>query len=86
MYNFDFGTGRSSLEKKGLPRRNSDRFSMMEDNYVLSGFKPALTMCTFIKQVLFAEFIAKRIFKKKMQMGLDFFCLCTEVHSEDWGQ
>ncbi|XP_026125842.1 dedicator of cytokinesis protein 8 isoform X3 [Carassius auratus] len=42
--------GRSSLEKKGLPRRNSDRFSMMEDNYVLSGFKPAFTTCTLIKQ------------------------------------
>ncbi|XP_058641512.1 dedicator of cytokinesis protein 8 isoform X1 [Onychostoma macrolepis] len=46
----DSMNGRSSLEKKGLPRRNSDRFSMMEDNYILSGFKPALTMCTFIKQ------------------------------------
>uniref|UniRef100_A0A672S1G6 Dedicator of cytokinesis 8 n=1 Tax=Sinocyclocheilus grahami TaxID=75366 RepID=A0A672S1G6_SINGR len=32
--------GRSSMEKKGLPRRNSDRFSIMEDNYILSGFKP----------------------------------------------
>uniref|UniRef100_A0A673MIM0 Dedicator of cytokinesis protein 8-like n=1 Tax=Sinocyclocheilus rhinocerous TaxID=307959 RepID=A0A673MIM0_9TELE len=42
--------GRSSMEKKGLPRRNSDRFSIMEDNYILSGFKPAFTTCTFIKQ------------------------------------
>ncbi|RXN18411.1 dedicator of cytokinesis 8 isoform X1 [Labeo rohita] len=42
--------GRGNMEKKGLPRRNSDRFSVMEDNYILSGFKPALTMCTFIKQ------------------------------------
>uniref|UniRef100_A0A673MN71 Dedicator of cytokinesis protein 8-like n=1 Tax=Sinocyclocheilus rhinocerous TaxID=307959 RepID=A0A673MN71_9TELE len=41
---------RSSMEKKGLPRRNSDRFSIMEDNYILSGFKPAFTTCTFIKQ------------------------------------
>ncbi|XP_057213627.1 dedicator of cytokinesis protein 8 isoform X1 [Triplophysa rosa] len=38
------------LDKKNLPRRNSDRFSLMEDNYSLSGFKPAATMCTFIKQ------------------------------------
>uniref|UniRef100_A0A8C1T9G2 Dedicator of cytokinesis 8 n=1 Tax=Cyprinus carpio TaxID=7962 RepID=A0A8C1T9G2_CYPCA len=42
--------GRSSMEKKGLPRRNSDRFNVMEDNYILSGFKPALTTCTLIKQ------------------------------------
>uniref|UniRef100_A0A672S1D7 Dedicator of cytokinesis 8 n=1 Tax=Sinocyclocheilus grahami TaxID=75366 RepID=A0A672S1D7_SINGR len=42
--------GRSSMEKKGLPRRNSDRFSIMEDNYILSGFKPAFTTCTLIKQ------------------------------------
>ncbi|XP_056319423.1 dedicator of cytokinesis protein 8 isoform X1 [Danio aesculapii] len=42
--------GRGSMDKKGLPRRNSDRFSLMEDNYILSGFKPAVTMCTFIKQ------------------------------------
>uniref|UniRef100_A0A8C2KFD3 Dedicator of cytokinesis 8 n=1 Tax=Cyprinus carpio TaxID=7962 RepID=A0A8C2KFD3_CYPCA len=41
---------RSSMEKKGLPRRNSDRFNVMEDNYILSGFKPALTTCTLIKQ------------------------------------
>uniref|UniRef100_A0A672S116 Dedicator of cytokinesis 8 n=1 Tax=Sinocyclocheilus grahami TaxID=75366 RepID=A0A672S116_SINGR len=41
---------RSSMEKKGLPRRNSDRFSIMEDNYILSGFKPAFTTCTLIKQ------------------------------------
>uniref|UniRef100_A0A8C1UYM4 Dedicator of cytokinesis 8 n=1 Tax=Cyprinus carpio TaxID=7962 RepID=A0A8C1UYM4_CYPCA len=35
---------KGTMEKKGLPRRNSDRFSMMEDNYILSGFKPALTV------------------------------------------
>ncbi|KAA0713928.1 Dedicator of cytokinesis protein 8 [Triplophysa tibetana] len=38
------------LDKKNLPRRNSDRFSLMEDNYSLSGFKPAATVCTFFKQ------------------------------------
>ncbi|XP_056628527.1 dedicator of cytokinesis protein 8 isoform X2 [Triplophysa dalaica] len=38
------------LDKKNLPRRNSDRFSLMEDNYSLSGFKPAVTVCTFFKQ------------------------------------
>uniref|UniRef100_A0A673MNB0 Dedicator of cytokinesis protein 8-like n=1 Tax=Sinocyclocheilus rhinocerous TaxID=307959 RepID=A0A673MNB0_9TELE len=37
--------GRSSMEKKGLPRRNSDRFSIMEDNYILSGFKPLTIYC-----------------------------------------
>uniref|UniRef100_A0A673GFA0 Dedicator of cytokinesis protein 8-like n=1 Tax=Sinocyclocheilus rhinocerous TaxID=307959 RepID=A0A673GFA0_9TELE len=42
--------GKGTMEKKGLPRRNSDRFSVMEDNYILSGFKPAVPMCTFIKQ------------------------------------
>uniref|UniRef100_A0A8C1C261 Dedicator of cytokinesis 8 n=2 Tax=Cyprinus carpio TaxID=7962 RepID=A0A8C1C261_CYPCA len=42
--------GKGTMEKKGLPRRNSDRFSMMEDNYILSGFKPAVPMCTIIKQ------------------------------------
>ncbi|XDV48898.1 hypothetical protein PO909_018249 [Leuciscus waleckii] len=42
--------GRGGTEKKTLPRRNSDRFSVTDDNYVLSGFKPAVTMCTFIKQ------------------------------------
>uniref|UniRef100_A0A671L795 Dedicator of cytokinesis 8 n=1 Tax=Sinocyclocheilus anshuiensis TaxID=1608454 RepID=A0A671L795_9TELE len=42
--------GKGTMEKKGLPRRNSDRFSVMEDNYILSGFKPAVRMCTFIKQ------------------------------------
>uniref|UniRef100_A0A672RT09 Dedicator of cytokinesis 8 n=1 Tax=Sinocyclocheilus grahami TaxID=75366 RepID=A0A672RT09_SINGR len=42
---------KGTMEKKGLPRRNSDRFSVMEDNYILSGFKPAVPMCTFIKQV-----------------------------------
>ncbi|XP_051525356.1 dedicator of cytokinesis protein 8-like isoform X1 [Myxocyprinus asiaticus] len=42
--------GRGSLDKKGLPRRNSDRFSMMEENYTLCGFKPSVTSCTFIKQ------------------------------------
>uniref|UniRef100_A0A673G784 Dedicator of cytokinesis protein 8-like n=1 Tax=Sinocyclocheilus rhinocerous TaxID=307959 RepID=A0A673G784_9TELE len=41
---------KGTMEKKGLPRRNSDRFSVMEDNYILSGFKPAVPMCTFIKQ------------------------------------
>lgn len=66
VYYFDFGTGKGTMEKKGLPRRNSDRFSMMEDNYILSGFKPAVPMCTIIKQVLLAEFIANRIFNKKM--------------------
>ncbi|TRY86506.1 hypothetical protein DNTS_010131 [Danionella cerebrum] len=50
MSDTDSINGRSSMDKKGLPRRNSDRFSMMEDNYVLTGFKPAVTMCTFIKQ------------------------------------
>jgi len=36
----------------------------MEDNYVLSGFKPAVTMCTFIKQVLLAQFRVNRMIKK----------------------
>ncbi len=79
VYNCDFGTGRNTMEKKGLPRRNSDRFNVLEDNYILSGFKPALTMCTFIKQVLFAEFITKRIFKRKMQMGLYFFVYVQRI-------
>ncbi|XP_065103282.1 dedicator of cytokinesis protein 8 isoform X2 [Paramisgurnus dabryanus] len=38
------------LDKKSLPRRNSDRFSMMEESYCISGFKPTVSMCTFIKQ------------------------------------
>uniref|UniRef100_A0A8C2KUG3 Dedicator of cytokinesis 8 n=1 Tax=Cyprinus carpio TaxID=7962 RepID=A0A8C2KUG3_CYPCA len=37
--------GKGTMEKKGLPRRNSDRFSMMEDNYILSGFKPLTVYC-----------------------------------------
>uniref|UniRef100_A0A8C1V0A3 Dedicator of cytokinesis 8 n=1 Tax=Cyprinus carpio TaxID=7962 RepID=A0A8C1V0A3_CYPCA len=37
--------GKGTMEKKGLPRRNSDRFSMMEDNYILSGFKPLTVNC-----------------------------------------
>jgi len=72
VFNCDFGTGRSSMEKKGLPRRNSDRFNVMEDNYILSGFKPALTTCTLIKQVLFVKFIANRVFKKKCRWDLIF--------------
>ncbi len=72
------------MEKKGLPRRNSDRFNLLEDNYILSGFKPALTMCTFIKQVLFAEFITKRIFKRKMQMGLYFFVYVQRYIQRIW--
>uniref|UniRef100_A0A8C1C7Q8 Dedicator of cytokinesis 8 n=1 Tax=Cyprinus carpio carpio TaxID=630221 RepID=A0A8C1C7Q8_CYPCA len=42
--------GKGTMEKKGLPRRNSDRFSMMEDNYILSGFKPALTVYCVCRQ------------------------------------
>uniref|UniRef100_A0A8C2KS48 Dedicator of cytokinesis 8 n=1 Tax=Cyprinus carpio TaxID=7962 RepID=A0A8C2KS48_CYPCA len=41
---------KGTMEKKGLPRRNSDRFSMMEDNYILSGFKPALTVYCVCRQ------------------------------------
>uniref|UniRef100_A0A8C1KKU6 Dedicator of cytokinesis 8 n=1 Tax=Cyprinus carpio TaxID=7962 RepID=A0A8C1KKU6_CYPCA len=43
-------TSKGTMEKKGLPRRNSDRFSMMEDNYILSGFKPALTVYCVCRQ------------------------------------
>ncbi|XP_051508560.1 dedicator of cytokinesis protein 8-like isoform X2 [Myxocyprinus asiaticus] len=50
MADTDSINGRGSLDKKGLPRRNSDRFSMMEENYNLCGFKPSVTSCTFIKQ------------------------------------
>ncbi|XP_051950035.1 dedicator of cytokinesis protein 8 isoform X2 [Xyrauchen texanus] len=50
MADTDSINGRGSLDKKGLPRRNSDRFSMMEENYNLCGFKPTVTSCTFIKQ------------------------------------
>uniref|UniRef100_A0A673GH40 Dedicator of cytokinesis protein 8-like n=1 Tax=Sinocyclocheilus rhinocerous TaxID=307959 RepID=A0A673GH40_9TELE len=42
--------GKGTMEKKGLPRRNSDRFSVMEDNYILSGFKPALTVYCVCRQ------------------------------------
>ncbi|XP_076145387.1 dedicator of cytokinesis protein 8 isoform X3 [Alosa pseudoharengus] len=42
----------SSLERRAyLPRRNSDRFMYMEDQYNLSGFKPAnITINTLFKQ------------------------------------
>lgn len=44
--------GRSSLEKKAyLPRRNSERFSMMEEQFNLSSSKPStITIQTFFKQ------------------------------------
>ncbi|XP_066499452.1 dedicator of cytokinesis protein 8 isoform X2 [Hoplias malabaricus] len=44
--------GRSSLEKKAyLPRRNSERFSVMEDQFNLSATKPStITITTFFKQ------------------------------------
>lgn len=91
----NFDSGRGSLEKKGLPRRNSDRFSMMEDNYILSGFKPAVTTCSFIKQVLLAQFRVNRIFNKNVLVGFDFIHLkyivkrgCSIVqphyHSKVW--
>uniref|UniRef100_A0A8C9VSN1 Dedicator of cytokinesis 8 n=1 Tax=Scleropages formosus TaxID=113540 RepID=A0A8C9VSN1_SCLFO len=44
--------GKSSMDRKGhLPRRNSERFGSLEDQYNLSGFKPAtITISTFCKQ------------------------------------
>ncbi|KAJ8285221.1 hypothetical protein GJAV_G00023710 [Gymnothorax javanicus] len=44
--------GRGSMERRGqIPRRNSERFNSMEDQYNLSGFKPAtITISTFCKQ------------------------------------
>ncbi|XP_035235838.1 dedicator of cytokinesis protein 8 isoform X2 [Anguilla anguilla] len=44
--------GRSSIDRRGnLPRRNSERFGCLEDQYNLSGFKPAtITISTFCKQ------------------------------------
>ncbi|KAI1900071.1 hypothetical protein AGOR_G00046260 [Albula goreensis] len=44
--------GRGSMDRKcHLPRRNSERFSSLEDQYNLSGFKPAtITISTFCKQ------------------------------------
>ncbi|KAL2079535.1 hypothetical protein ACEWY4_025279 [Coilia grayii] len=44
--------GKGSLERRAyLPRRNSDRFSFMEDQYNLSGFKAAnITINTLFKQ------------------------------------
>ncbi|KAJ8380780.1 hypothetical protein SKAU_G00015580 [Synaphobranchus kaupii] len=44
--------GRGSMERRGyLPRRNSERFSSLEDQYNLSAFKPAtITISTFCKQ------------------------------------
>ncbi|XP_061116717.1 dedicator of cytokinesis protein 8 [Conger conger] len=44
--------GRGNMERRGLmQRRNSDRFSSLEDQYNLSGFKPAtITISTFCKQ------------------------------------
>ncbi|KAL4630060.1 dedicator of cytokinesis protein 8 isoform X3 [Arapaima gigas] len=44
--------GKNSMDRKGhLPRRNSDRFSSLEDQHNLLGFKPAtITISTFCKQ------------------------------------
>ncbi|KAG7481213.1 hypothetical protein MATL_G00064220 [Megalops atlanticus] len=44
--------GKSSMERRTqLPRRNSERFTSLEDQYNLSGFKPAtITISTFCKQ------------------------------------
>ncbi|XP_031440380.1 dedicator of cytokinesis protein 8 isoform X2 [Clupea harengus] len=44
--------GRGSLDRRGnIPRRNSERFSYIEDQYNLSGFKPAnITINTIFKQ------------------------------------
>ncbi|KAI4895857.1 hypothetical protein NFI96_021425 [Prochilodus magdalenae] len=44
--------GKSSLDKKAyLPRRNSERFSMLEDQLSLSSCKPSvITVSTFFKQ------------------------------------
>ncbi|XP_048834513.1 dedicator of cytokinesis protein 8 isoform X1 [Brienomyrus brachyistius] len=44
--------GKGSVEKKGnLPRRNSERFSSLEEQYNLTAFKPAtITISTFCKQ------------------------------------
>ncbi|KAG5841269.1 hypothetical protein ANANG_G00197760 [Anguilla anguilla] len=44
--------GRGSIDRRGnLPRRNSERFGCLEDQYNLSGFKPAtITISTFCKQ------------------------------------
>ncbi|KAJ8414036.1 hypothetical protein AAFF_G00066340 [Aldrovandia affinis] len=44
--------GRGSMDRKGyLPRRNSERFCSLEDQYNLAGFKPAtITISTFCKQ------------------------------------
>uniref|UniRef100_A0A8B9K2U0 Dedicator of cytokinesis 8 n=1 Tax=Astyanax mexicanus TaxID=7994 RepID=A0A8B9K2U0_ASTMX len=52
MADSDSLNGRSSLEKKAyLPRRNSERFSMMEDQFNLSSSKPStITIQTFFKQ------------------------------------
>ncbi|KAL6458828.1 hypothetical protein MHYP_G00323000 [Metynnis hypsauchen] len=50
MTDSDSINGKSSLEKKAyLPRRNSERFSIMEDQFNLSGAK-TITVTNFFKQ------------------------------------